>query len=199
MGKLDGRIADLFAVSPVRRSRDFATAGIPRIALTRAIASGSIRRLARGVYCMAAFREGEYGALALVAGKAPESVVCLLSALSYHELTTQSPSEVWIALASKAWVPKMVYPPLRITRFGGNSLAHGVMTVLVDGVPVRVTTVEKTIADCFKYRNKVGLDVALEALREAGRIGRLDRDALWACAKVDRVTATILPYMEALA
>jgi len=199
MGKLDGKIADLFAASPVRRARDFTAAGIPRIALTRAIAAGSIKRLARGVYGLAGFWEGEHWALALVAEKVPESVVCLLSALSYHELTTQAPSEVWIALANKAWAPALAYPPIRITRFGGKSLTYSVSTVRVDGVPVKVTTIEKTIADCFKYRNKVGLDVALEALREAGRIGRLDRDALWACAKIDRVTNVILPYMEALA
>ena len=199
MGKLNGKMAELFAASPVRRSRDFAIAGIPRIALTRAIASGTIKRLSRGLYSLTAFREGEHGALALVAGKAPESVVCLLSALSFHELTTQAPFEVWIALASKAWVPHMAYPPLRVTRFGGKSLAHGVMTTRIDGVMVKVTSIEKTIADCFKYRNKVGLDVALEALREAGRSGRLNRDALWACAKVDRVATLILPYMEALA
>ncbi len=90
------------------------------------------------------------GPLRWLQGRAPESVVCLLSALSYHELTTQSPSEVWIALASKAWVPKLAYPPLRITRFGGKSLAHGVIIVTVDGLPVKVTTIEKTIADCFK-------------------------------------------------
>ncbi|MEI6873624.1 MAG: type IV toxin-antitoxin system AbiEi family antitoxin domain-containing protein [Spirochaetota bacterium] len=196
---LDEKLGNLFAISPVQRSKDLEAAGIARVELTRAVAAGTIKRLSRGVYSLADFRESEHGALALVAEKAPESIICLLSALSYHDLTTQAPFEVWIALASKAWIPKMAYPSLRITRFGGESLAYGVMTELIDGVVVKVTTIEKTITDCFKYRTKVGLDVALEALREAGRVGRLDRDALWACAKVDRVTTVILPYMEALA
>jgi predicted transcriptional regulator of viral defense system len=199
MPQIEPRISTLFASSPVRRSRDFVSAGIPRIALTRAMSAGYLKRLARGIYCLNEYRQGEHGDLALVASKAPEAVICLLSALSYHGLTSQAPFQVWIALSSKAWAPRMEYPPLRITRFGGEALAYGVIVVQVEGVPVRVTTIAKTIADCFKYRNKVGLDVALEALREAHRGKQLDRDELWSCAKVDRVAKVILPYLEALA
>ena len=199
MSNLDTKISSLFINSPVIRSRDFVKAGIPRITLSRALAAGQVRRLARGIYCLKDFRQSEHGDLALVSGKAQGIAICLLSALRYYELTTQAPSEVWIALPNKAWMPKLDYPALRITRFSGKSWTYGVTEVKIEGVKVRITTLEKTIADCFKFRNKVGLDVALEALREAGKNHLLDRDKLWECAKVDRVSNIILPYMEALA
>jgi predicted transcriptional regulator of viral defense system len=199
MAEVDARITDLFSISPVRRTKDFTAVGIPRVALSRAIAAGSIKRLSRGVYCLADFHQSEHGDLALVAQKVPGAVICLLSALRVHELTTQAPYTIWIALPNKAWAPKLEYPELTLTRFGGASFEYGVMTRTIEGVQVRVTTIEKTIADCFKFRNKVGLDVALEALRDAGATHRLNRDELWVCAKVDRITRIIRPYMEAMA
>lgn len=199
MTEVDTRIDDLFATSPVRRTKEFTAIGIPRVALSRAIASGRIKRLSRGVYCLAGFRQSEHGDLAIVAQKVPGAVICLLSALRVHDLTTQAPHTVWIALPNKAWAPRLEYPELTLTRFGGDSFEYGMMTLTIEGVQVRVTTIEKTIADCFKFRNKVGLDVALEALRDAGAKHRLNRDELWTCAKVDRITRIIRPYMEAMA
>jgi predicted transcriptional regulator of viral defense system len=125
-------------------------------------------------------------------------VVCLLSALQFHGLTTQSPFEVWVAIANKARAPKMEYPPLRIVRFSGAALTEGVEKHRVDGVTVRVTSVAKTVADCFKYRNKIGLDVALEALREAWNAKRVSIDDLWHYAQVCRVANVMRPYLEAL-
>jgi len=180
------------------RARDFAQAGIPMIVISRAVAAGKIKRLARGVYCRADYRQNENGDLALVARRAPDAIICLLSALSYHGITTQLPFEVWIAIPHKAWTPKLEYPSLRIVRYSGDVYAFGTMVAMIEGVPVRLTTIEKTIADCFKFRNKIGLDVALEALREAKAKGKLDRDELWACAKADRVANVLLPYLEAL-
>jgi predicted transcriptional regulator of viral defense system len=199
MPNLDARIAELFETSPVKRSRDLTAAGIPRIALSRALASGQLKRLARGIYSLADYQQSEHGILALVSQKVPGAIICLLSALRIHELTTQAPHEIWIALPNKAWIPKLEYPELRLTRFGEASFNYGVMMKLIDGQQVRITTIEKTIADCFKFRNKVGLDVALEALKDAGASRRLDRDELWNCAKVNRITRVIRPYMEALA
>jgi Predicted transcriptional regulator len=199
MPSLDARIAALFASAPIRRSRDFEAAGIPRITISRAQASGYIRRLARGVYSLPDFQPNESGDLALVARRVPEAVVCLLSALSFHGITTQTPAEVWIAIPHKAWAPRLEYPALRIVRYSGDGFGHGVVDTTIEGTPVKMTTIEKTIADCFKFRNRIGLDVALEALREATRMRKLDRAELWACAKVDRVTNIILPYLEATA
>jgi predicted transcriptional regulator of viral defense system len=129
----------------------------------------------------------------------PKGVVCLLSALRYHELTTQAPFEIWLAIENKAAKPKIDYPPLRIIRFSGAALTDGIEKYVVDGVTIRVTSVEKTVADCFKYRNKIGLDVALEALREAWQAKRITSEGIWHYAKVCRVANVMRPYLESLA
>ena len=133
-----------------------------------------------------------------MARKHPQAIICLLSALRFHDLTTQSPFEVWLAIPNKARSPKMDYPPLRIMRFSGAALTHGVEDHVVDGVSVRVTSVARTVADCFKFRNKIGLDVALEALQEAWRAKRVSMDELWRYATLCRVTNVMRPYMESL-
>ena len=138
------------------------------------------------------------GVLAEVAQKHPQSIVCLLSALRVHELTTQAPFEVWIAISNKARAPKMDYPPLRIVRFSGAALTEGIERKTIDGVEIRVTDVARTVVDCFKFRNKIGLDVALEALREAWRDKRVSMDDLWRYAKLYRVDKVMRPYMESL-
>ena len=140
----------------------------------------------------------EHTTLAEVASKHPDVLICLLSALRFHELTTQSPFEVWIAIPNKARAPKMEYPPLRIVRFSGAALTEGDETHTVEGVTVRVTSVAKTVVDCFKFRNKIGLDVALEALRDAWNAKRVTMDDLWHYAKVCRMTNVMRPYLEAL-
>jgi predicted transcriptional regulator of viral defense system len=126
-------------------------------------------------------------------------VICLLSALRFHELTTQAPFEVWIAIAEKAWRPRVEYPRLRIVRFSKAALSEGVKEHKLEGVPVRVFEPAKTVADCFKYRNKIGLDVAIEALRECWRERRCSMDDLWHFADVCRVQNAMRPYLEALA
>jgi predicted transcriptional regulator of viral defense system len=136
---------------------------------------------------------------AIVATKVPRAIICLLSAFRYHGLTTQAPSEVWIAIDRKARAPKFDYPSLKVVRFSHEALNYGVETKTLEGVTVRITTIEKKIADCFKFLNKLGLDVALEALRDAIQNMMIDMDELWRCAKVDRVSNVIRPYLEALA
>jgi len=125
--------------------------------------------------------------------------VCLLSALRFHKLTTQSPHEVWLAINVSARKPKTDWPPLRIVRFSGPALTFGVETHRIENVEVRVTSREKTVADCFKYRNKIGLDVAIEALRDYLRSRRRSVDALMEAAAASRVKNVIRPYLEALA
>jgi predicted transcriptional regulator of viral defense system len=139
-----------------------------------------------------------HGSLSEVASKYPQGIVCLLSALRVHELTTQSPFEVWLAIPNKARVPKVDYPPLRIVRFSGKALTEGIEEHVIDGVTVRVSNVARTVVDCFKFRNKIGLDVALEALREAWDKKRVRMDDLWRYATLFRVANVMRPYMESL-
>jgi predicted transcriptional regulator of viral defense system len=131
--------------------------------------------------------------------RVPGGVVCLLSALQFHDLTTQLPFEVWLALDVKARKPAVEFPPLRIVRFSAEALSKGIETHRVEGVTVRVYNVPKTVADCFKYRNKIGLDVALEALRECRRKRLATIDELWRYAKICRVSKVMQPYLQAMA
>jgi len=191
------RIARLLQDSTAR-SRDLVAAGLTRSEISRRVAAGELVRLARGLYALPGYQGGEHGALVEVAKRAPKVVFCLLTALRIHDLTTQSPHEVWIAIGNKNHPPRVAYPKLRTVRFAPAALAAGVETRQVDGTPIRVTSVAKTVADCFKFRSKVGLDVALEALREARRGKRAAMDDLWRFAQVDRVVNVMRPYLEAL-
>jgi predicted transcriptional regulator of viral defense system len=193
------RLIDLVRNQGLIRPRDLAPLGIPRVALTRAVRRGELERIGRGLYGLPGRPVSAHGVLAEVASRVPKGVVCLLSALRFHGLTTQAPFEVWLAIENKAIAPKLDYPPLRIVRFSGAALTEGVEEHVVDGVTVRVTGVAKTVADCFKYRNKIGLDVALEALREAWREKRMTSDDLWRYAKVCRVANVMRPYLDSLA
>jgi len=191
-------ILDLAAQRGLIRPRDLNERGLPTVALTRLVRQGLLQRVGRGLYAVPDRPVSEHGALAEVARKHPQAIVCLLSALRLHELTTQLPFEVWLAIPNKARAPKIDYPRLRIVRFSGAALTEGVGEHLIDGVPVRVTNVARTVADCFKYRNKIGLDVALEALREAWKGKRVGMDELWQFAKLCRVAHVMRPYLESL-
>ncbi len=193
------RLIDLVRSRGLIRSYDLAPLRIPRVYLTRALRRGQLERIGRGLYGLPGREVSAHGSLAEVARRVPKGVVCLLSALRFHGLTTQAPFEVWLAIENKAIAPKLDYPPLRIVRFSGAALTEGVEEHLVDGVTIRVTGVAKTVADCFKYRNKIGLDVALEALREAWQDKRMNSDDLWRYSKVCRVANVIRPYLDSLA
>ena len=172
---------------------------IPRVSLTRAIRQGQLERIGRGLYGLPGRSISAHGSLAEVACRVPKGVVCLLSALRFHGLTTQAPFEIWLAIENKAVTPKLDYPPLRIVRFSGTAFTDGIEEHVVDGVTIRVTSVAKTVADCLKYRNKIGLDVALEALREAWHEKRMSSDEIWHYAKICRVANVMRPYLESLA
>ncbi|RJF99483.1 type IV toxin-antitoxin system AbiEi family antitoxin domain-containing protein [Noviherbaspirillum saxi] len=180
------------------RPRDLVVQGLPRVALTRLVRQGLLTRVGRGLYAIPDRAVSEHGSLAEVARKHPQAIVCLLSALRVHDLTTQSPFEVWLAIPNKARAPKMDYPPLRIVRLSGAALTDGIEDHQIDGVSVRVTNVARTVADCFKFRNKIGLDVAMEALQEAWRAKRVSMDELWRYATLCRVANVMRPYMESL-
>jgi predicted transcriptional regulator of viral defense system len=180
------------------RPRDLEPLGLPRVSLTRLVRQGALTRVGRGLYALPDRSVSEHTTLAEVARKHPRSIVCLLSALRFHDLTTQSPFEVWLAIPNKARAPRIDYPPLRIVRFSDLLLTEGVEEHLIDGVPVRITGIARMVADCFKYRNKIGLDVALEALREAWKGRRVGMDELWRFAKLCRVANVMRPYLESL-
>jgi predicted transcriptional regulator of viral defense system len=180
------------------RPRDLVAPGLPRVALTRLVRQGLLTRVGRGLYARPDRTVTEHGTLAEVARKYPHAIVCLLSALRVHDLTTQSPFEVWLAIPNKARAPKLEYPPLRIIRFSGAALTEGIEDHQIDGVTVRVTGVARTVADCFKFRNKIGLDVAMEALREAWANKRVSMDELWRYATLCRVANVMRPYVESL-
>ena len=191
-------ILDLAAERGLIRPRDLTERGLPTVVLTRLVRQGRLQRVGRGLYALPDRPVSEHNTLAEVARKHPQAIVCLLSALRFHDLTTQSPFEVWLAIPNKARSPKMDYPPLRIVRFSGAALTRGIEDHVIDGVPVRVTSVARTVADCFKFRNKLGLDVALEALQEAWRSKRVSMDELWRYATLCRVANVMRPYMESL-
>ena len=179
-------------------AHDFATAGIHRQVLTRLVASGHLERVSRGVYRLPDRSITEHHGLAVVAAAVPHGTITLLSALQFHQIGTQLPSQVWIALDRRARRPALKHPPLRIVRYSGAALTEGIEIRRVEGQAVRVYNAAKTIADCFKYRNKVGLEVALEALREGWRARRFTLNELDRYARVCRVQRVMRPYIEAL-
>lgn len=192
------RVLDLIKRLGVIRTRDLSDRGLHHESLRRLCKDGILIKTGRGLYELADADVTEHHSLALVGKKIPNAVVCLLSALQFHDIGTQSPSKVWIAIDRRAGKPKMNYPPVRIVRFTGHALDEGVETHGIEGVTVKIYNPAKTVADCFKYRNKIGLDIALEALRECLREQRCTNDELWYYAKVCRVANVMRPYLEAV-
>jgi predicted transcriptional regulator of viral defense system len=182
----------------IARSRDLERAGVSRTQIRRLVERGRIERVGRGLYALPDAERTEHSDLAEVARRVPRGVVCLLSALRFHGLTTQNPFEVWMALGRKAWRPKIDDPPLRLIYLSGPSLREGVEEHDVGGVPVRVYSAAKTVADCFKFRNKIGIDVAVEALRDFQQQYPKELEAVWRFAQVDRVGRVLQPYLESL-
>jgi predicted transcriptional regulator of viral defense system len=193
------RILEIVERVGMLRPRDLNAYGVSREHLRRLHARGQLRRLGRGLYVLPDADLTEHHTLAEACKRVPHGVVCLLSALRFHELTTQAPFEVWLAIGEKAWRPRANYPPLRIVRFSGAALAAGVEEPVVEGVSVKVYCPAKTMADCFKYRNKIGLDVALEAPRDCRRQRKCTNDELWHYAEICRVANVMRPYLEATA
>ena len=192
------RLAQSARSKAVLQPRDFARLSIHPQQVSRLVEKGELIRVGRGRYVLAGNEHSENLGLALVAAAAPKAIVCLLSALQFHGIGTQSPREVWIAVEKNEARPRIDYPPIRMAVFSGVAFTFGMERHVIDGIPIRVYSAAKTVADCFKVRNKVGLDVALEALREGLRAKRINRDSVWAAAKVCRVTSVIRPYLEAM-
>lgn len=179
------------------RPRDLDRHHIPREYLSRLERAGRLERVGRGLYRLPDADISEHHTLAQVAKRIPHGVACLLTALAFHDMTTQAPFEVWWAIDVKARQPRLDDLPVRVVRFSGPALTEGVVEYRVEGVAVRVTSPAKTVADCFKYRNKIGTDVAIEALRDGLRSRKTTVDDLWHYAEVCRVANVMRPYLEA--
>jgi predicted transcriptional regulator of viral defense system len=136
--------------------------------------------------------------LAEASKRVPHGIVCLLSALHFHELTTQLPFEVWMAISQKAWMPQVDRPKMCFHRFSGAALESGIKTHVIEGIKVRVYNPPKTVVDCFKFRNKIGLDVAVEALKDCYRQRKANMDELWSYAQICRMSNVMKPYLEML-
>jgi predicted transcriptional regulator of viral defense system len=189
----------LIAKHGLVRPTELEASGVPRRFLYDLVREGLVERRGRGVYALVEHLPTPEHALVHVAKRVPRAVFCLLTALRFHDLTTQSPSEVWIALDEKARRPRLDYPRVRVARFSGPALSEGVETHRLEGVPVRIYSAAKTVADCFKYRNKIGIDVAVEALRDFTRRHRGGATELARYARICRVTRVMQPYLDALA
>ena len=182
----------------ILRPKDLLARGIPKARLQSLLKEGSVIRLSRGLYAAADAELTQWHSLAEAGKKVPSGIICLLSALQYHGLTTQLPRKVWIAIGPSSWKPVGHGLPLEFVRFSGRALSEGVEVRTIEGVKVRMTNPARTVADCFKYRNKVGQDVALEALRDPWRQKKATMDDLWRYAGVCRVAKVMRPYMESL-
>ena len=192
------RLLQLARQKGLLRPNDLAALGIPRVYLTRLTAGGQLTKASRGLYRLAEASLSENEGLAIVAARAPHAVFCLLTALQFHGLTTQLPRQVWIAMPKGSHVPTMEYPPVKLIQYSGDAFTQGIETHRVDQVDIRVYSIAKTVADCFKHRNKIGLDVALEALKDARSQKKASADDLWRYAKICRVANVMRPYLEAI-
>ena len=180
------------------RARDLDEAGIPRAYLKRLCDRGVLERVDRGLYRLAEAPVTELSSLAEAAKRVPHAVVCLLSALQVHGLTTESPHAVWVLIDRRARMPKLSYPKLEVVRASGPAREHGVETRVIDGVKVQLTTPAKTVADCFRFRRHVGLEIALAALKDYLKTRTGSIDELVEAARADHIYTFMRPYLEAL-
>jgi predicted transcriptional regulator of viral defense system len=180
------------------RSRDLRARGIHPESLRRLEQQGMLVRAGRGIYTLPQNDLTEHQSQIEACARVPHGIICLLSALRFHRLTTQAPFEIWMAIANKARPPKDNILPLRIVYMSGKAFSEGIEEHDCAGLPVKVYSIAKTVADCFKYRHKIGMDVALEALRESWNGNRCTIDELWHYAQICRVARVIYPYLESL-
>ena len=192
------RVLDLVSQKGLLRPTDLGAIDAPRVVLTRLTAAGRLEKVGRGLYRLPHAHGSEHESLLTVATKVPQAVFCLLTALQFHELTTQLPHQIWIAMPRGSHTPRIDYPPIKMVQFTGEAYTAGVEEVERDGVKLRVYSVAKTLADCFKHRNKIGLDVALEALKDARARSKASAEDIWRNAQVCRVANVMRPYLESI-
>ncbi len=192
------KILKLIERKGMLRPRDLNESSIPRAILQRLHQEGLITRISRGLYTLPRAQVTEHHTFAEAAKRVPNGILCLLSALSFHGLTSQAPFQIWMAIDRKSRLPKVDYPSIRFVRFSAQALTEGIEEHMIDGVRVKMYTPAKTVADCFKYRNKIGLDVALEALRDCWSQRTCTMDELRKYGRICRVENVMKPYIQAL-
>src|SRR5207248_37119 len=180
------------------RPRDLRPLGITHYQIQRLVAEGHAEKAGPGLYRLSDAEATEMETIAMIASAVPHAIVCLLSALRVHDIGTQSPRRVWLAVDRKARKPTRLPAAVSIVRFSGQMLTYGVETRSIQGVQVRITSPARTVIDCFRYRNKIGLDVAMESLRDAIRARKATIPEIDRAADVCRIRTVIAPYLEAL-
>jgi predicted transcriptional regulator of viral defense system len=190
------RALDLLRGKGMLRLRDFIAGNIEPETVARLVRDGQIIRPARGLYQLPDAPADAAHSLAQACLLVPKGIVCLISALQFHELTLQMPSAVWMAIERTAWRPNISYPPIQFVRFSGWAMAEGVERYAIPSGKILLTNPARTIVDCFRYRNKIGVDVAMEGLRQGIRRRKCTPDQLWQYAKKARVWTVMRPYVE---
>ncbi|MCZ6800238.1 MAG: type IV toxin-antitoxin system AbiEi family antitoxin domain-containing protein [Nitrospirae bacterium] len=180
------------------RTRDLETLGLSFVKLRQLIEDGTVERITRGLYRSVKTELTEHHTLAAVCARIPNGIICLLSALRYHDIGTQLPREVWLAIPHKARAPKLPEFPIRLIRFSGPSLQYGVISVTLEGIKANITSPARTVVDCFRFRRLVGRDVALEAMRETLREKKATPDEIWRAAEICRAKSLVGPYLEVM-
>jgi len=193
------RTVDIAARRGLVRARDVKAHKLHTQVLTRLVREGKLERSSRGLYRLPEYQMTEHHGLVLAAAATPQGVICLISALQFHQIGTQLPRQVWIALPRGTRTPAIEYPPMRAVHVSGEAFTAGVEEHTLEGQKVRVYGVAKTIADCFKFRNAIGMDVALEALNEGGRERKFKMADIAEHARICRVWNVMRPYLEAIA
>lgn len=193
------KIVNLIRHDGILRYRDLTVHNVHPEILSRLVRTGEVIRIGRGLYTLPDMElPSGFQTYAEATKKIPHGVICLLSALAFHEMTTQAPFEVWVAIGEKSRLPKVEHIQIRFVRFSSELLDKGVQKHMIRNIPVKITNPARTVADCFKYRNKIGLDVAIEALKDGLRNRRFTVDELWQFAELCRVARVIRPYIEAV-
>jgi predicted transcriptional regulator of viral defense system len=180
------------------RPGDFGKVKGSRVLISRLVESGDLIKIGRGLYSLPDSDFNEQRSLLETACLVPKGVICLLSALRFHNLTTQNPFEVWLAIEGVSRMPTIKHLPLKIVRFSTSAFTEGIENYDIEGLALKVYSPAKTVVDCFKYRNKIGLDIAIEALRDCWRKKKATMDELWHFAKICRMTNVMRPYLESL-
>lgn len=192
------KVLNIVKEKGIIRASDLEAASISRNYLYALCKSGLLQKLSRGLYTLPEAPMTEHINLIEVAKRLPNTVICLISALSFHDLTTQIPHEIWVTVPRGAWRPKIDYPPLNLTYVSGDAYSFGIQEHIIHGVSVKIYSPAKTVADCFKFRNKVGMDVAIEALRDVWRSHKATMDELVEAAEICKVSKVMMPRLEAI-
>jgi predicted transcriptional regulator of viral defense system len=196
--EINPKVPKVQGVGAYFRPRDLKSQGIPFARLQRMVRDGEVERLKHGLYRMTEMEPNEFETIAMVCSAVPKGLVCLLSALRYHEIGTQAPPEVWIALNRVARRPAHLPARVRIVRFSELMMSYGVQSTRILGVPVRITSPARTVVDCFRYRSKIGVDVAIEALRDVVRSRKAGVDEIVRAAETCHARTILRVYLEAL-